>query len=341
MPHIKTEITEIVTGLGMLEYPSFAKALSSRAPEMFNMGQENWQRLDEAHESGKYENEIESAWDNGRFFLYAKDGLRGRSPLKIEWKGPQNPPGYDFLPADLRVDHVYLISCKYLSKVLANLSPPHLFQRLMAERGQRDSIDWYLKIAPEAYQNFYQKVREDLQKKTDLPADIRQLSISDRKILKSSYERTWPDHLQIEYNQFAVQVGKNSAELWQKLTPEVVGQELLLWRMLRLNSSSYFILGSSRNSSLRLRVGTPWDWRQNYMLKEFDVSYSTNSSPQTPIQPMVSWRATIEEKKSRFLHEIKGHVEIRWSHGRFCGNPEAKLYLDSEHSKVPGYYPIM
>jgi len=341
MPSIKTEITEIVTGLGMLKYASFGEALESRAPEMLNMREVNWQRLDEVRESGEYESEIENAWDNGRFFLYAKDGLRGRPPLGIEWKGPQNPPGYDFLPADLRVDHVYLISCKYLSKVLANLSPPHLFQRLMAERGKRDSIDWYLQIAPEAYQDFYQKVREDLQKKVNLPADIRQLSIADREILKSLYERKWPEHLQIEYNRFAVQVGKNSAKVWEELIPKVAEQELLLWRMLRLNSSSYFILGSSRNSSLRLRVGTPWDWRQNYEFKEFKVSYSTNSLPQKPIQPMVSWKAVIAEKKSRFLHEIKGHVEIRWSHGRFCGNPEAKLYLDSDHSKVPGYYPIM
>jgi hypothetical protein len=30
-----------------------------------------------------------------------------------------------------------------------------------------------------------------------------------------------------------------------------------------------------------------------------------------------------------------------WVHGRFCGFPEAKLYLDSPHEDVPGYFPLV
>ena len=37
---------------------------------------------------------------------------------------------------------------------------------------------------------------------------------------------------------------------------------------------------------------------------------------------------------------MKGHVEVRWSHGRFSGNPEAKVYLDTAHAAVPGYHPL-
>ena len=40
------------------------------------------------------------------------------------------------------------------------------------------------------------------------------------------------------------------------------------------------------------------------------------------------------------LHEIAGHVEVRWSHGRFGGLPEAKCYLDTRHHLVPGYFPL-
>ena len=32
-----------------------------------------------------------------------------------------------------------------------------------------------------------------------------------------------------------------------------------------------------------------------------------------------------------------GHIEVRWSHGRFGGPPEAKGYLDTAHHLVPGY----
>ena len=35
---------------------------------------------------------------------------------------------------------------------------------------------------------------------------------------------------------------------------------------------------------------------------------------------------------------VLGHVEVRWSHGLFCGPPEAKVYLDTPHTEVPGYF---
>jgi hypothetical protein len=34
----------------------------------------------------------------------SSDGLRGRPPRRVEWKGPHRPPGDDVIPADLRQD---------------------------------------------------------------------------------------------------------------------------------------------------------------------------------------------------------------------------------------------
>ena len=45
----------------------------------------------------------------------------------------------------------------------------------------------------------------------------------------------------------------------------------MLWRLLRIGSAPYFVLGSNREESLRLRVGTPWDWRQAFRFRRFDV----------------------------------------------------------------------
>lgn len=69
---------------------------------------------------------------------------------------------------------------------------------------------------------------------------------------------------------------------------------------------------------------------------------------------MVGWEATFvelgagngsdrgSEPRSRDgrTGTVKGHVEIRWSHGRFNGPPEAKVYLDTPFDQVPGYWPI-
>jgi hypothetical protein len=135
---------------------------------------------------------------NGRAFLEASDALRGRRPIRVEWKGPHRPPGDDVIPADIRIDHVFLVSCKYLSRVLLNPGPQRLFERLL------------------------------------------------------------------------------------------VGEQ---------------------------RGGVKG-------------------------QPEVAWNATVRRKVDDTELSIHGHVEIRWSHGRFVGVPESKVYLDTPHSQVPGYHEL-
>ncbi len=76
-----------------------------------------WQRLVDAHAVGEHLESFASAFDNGAAFLHAADGLRSRRPRVVEWKGPHRPPGDDVIPADIRVGHVYQVSCKYLSKI--------------------------------------------------------------------------------------------------------------------------------------------------------------------------------------------------------------------------------
>jgi len=54
-------------------------------------------------------------------------------------------------------------------------------------------------------------------------------------------------------------------------------------------------------------------------------------------QPQVRWQALILDKASGDERTIDGHVEVRWSHGRFGKPPGAKAYLDTPHHRVPGY----
>jgi hypothetical protein len=333
MPGIKTELTEIVTGLGMLDDSTPEEAVGKRPQAMRNLEDVHWERLSDAVRNPAYHSDVRSAWENGRAFFNAVDGLRGRRPVTIEWKGPHQPPGYDFLPADLRIDHVFLVSCKYLSRVLANPSPAHLFQRALAVRGNRSDTDWYMLVAEEEYRRFYAAVRETLSTLM-LPADLDDLTPTDRERIKVACARTWPGDLNGIYEEFSATVSRRTAKIWSDAAPTLADRELLLWRILRFNSAPYFILGSARSSSLRLRVATPWDWRQGFALREFIIE------PQFSSQPRVRWAAGVFDKSRGEVVTVTGHVEIRWSHGRFCGFPEAKLYLDSRHENVPGYFPL-
>ena len=105
----------------------------------------------------------------------------------------------------------------------------------------------------------------------------------------------------------------------------------MLWRLLRLAAAPYYVLGSREASIMRLRIYTPWDWSNQFVLRDFAVS------PSSALQPRVEWRATVEVKGSGEEADVEGHAEVRWSHGRFCGDPEAKIYLDTPHDEVPGY----
>ena len=108
----------------------------------------------------------------------------------------------------------------------------------------------------------------------------------------------------------------------------------MIWRLLRIGSAPYFVLGSSAQRSLRLRIATSWDWRQRYQLRSITVE------PQSGGQPRVGWQAQVRDRTSHELHEVAGHIEVRWSHGRFGGLPEAKGYLDTPHHLVPGYFTL-
>ena len=85
---------------------------------------------------------------------------------------------------------------------------------------------------------------------------------------------------------------------------------------------------------MRLRVATPWDWQQRFELRSFEVS------PEAGLQPRVAWSASVLDRGTGEEVPVGGHVEIRWSHGRFCGHPEAKVYLDTAHRRVPGYFEL-
>ncbi len=118
MPAALTDITEIATALGTLS-PALLSALAEKLSRLLNVGDTAWRRLVAAFRAGEHVASFETAFANGAALLEATDGLRGRPPKLVEWKGPHRPPGDDLIPADIRIDHAYQVSCKYISKINA------------------------------------------------------------------------------------------------------------------------------------------------------------------------------------------------------------------------------
>jgi len=386
VPNLRTMVTELGTGLGMLGDDDLDQVLRARSPVMRSLSPDDWDRLSSVRAGGAYDTEFHAAWLNGRSFLAARDGLRGRRPEVVEWKGALRGSGDEVAPVDLRIDHVYLVSCKYMSQILFNASPTHVFDSLLvggpARPGRGLGGDWYAEVAPAQYQHLYdvvrRAVRDDdtgrsapggplppggpvgpgtvalpgfegttLRGRTatvarhsaavlgELPARAADLTSTERTALSQRLRSGWPEEAGEAYRDLSQEVARTSVSRWHTaLSVGASAGEAMLWRLLRMGSAPYFVLGSSARRSLRLRIATPWDWKQLFRLASFEVF------PQEGGQPRVGWLATVRARASGELHEVAGHVEVRWSHGRFGGLPEAKGYLDTPHHLVPGYFPL-
>ena len=334
MPALRTEITEIVTGLGMLGFPDLDRALEVRPTAVRNVEDEHYDRLTAAHHDAAHRRVFEVAWRNGVEFARSPEGLRGRPPWWLEWKGGHRPPGYEQVPADLRVDHVYLVSCKYGSNILTNSSPANLFDRLLGDRRDAGS-DWFLEVAPDVYQDLYLACRSYLGA-AGLPDRVADLGQEHREVLKRELPRRFGGDLQHIYREFAAEVSRSSVERWRAAMTDRRHQETQLWRLLRLQAAPYFVLGeSAEGRPLQYRVATPWDFRNRYRLRKLEAWSDPDRT-----QPVVVWRAAVHDRQTGTDAEVSGHVEVRWSHGRFAQAPEAKVYLGTAHHAVPGYVPL-
>ena len=333
MPDDRTTVTELATALGMLGTADVRRALERR-PAALAVPDDTWQRLSSLHEAGRFDLEFVTAFANGRAFLEAHDALRGRVPRLIEWTGGRRPPGDEIAPVDLRVDHVYLVSCKYLSRNIANPSPARLFDGLLATTGTWEPTDWYAVVAPAELRALYDACRRATGL-DDLPDDPTTLGTEERRRLRRALpDRSFPPEARAAYRALCVAVSEASARRWREKVTDRATAERLLWRLLRIGNATYFLLGADAQRPLRLRVASPWDWRQAFRLDSLDIV------PGASGQPQVDFGATYTVLDGGRARQVLGHVEVRWSHGRFAQPPEAKVYLDTPTDEIPGYFPL-
>jgi hypothetical protein len=329
MPADRTFVTELATGLGLVGDDDVPAVIARRPNEFINLDEGDWVRLSHLWHSGTYERDFASGFLNGRAFFEAGDALNHRRPRIIEWTGGRQPPGDEVAPSDLRVDHVYLISCKYLSRILHNPSPARLVEGLLAQAHGLDLRDWYQRVAPAEYQQLYEACLGSVN--GPFPLLASDLATAERRRLALALRGAWSDDAAAAYSRLCRAVAEATALSWRaRITPQTV--EAMLWRLLRIGSAPYFILGTSPAGAMRLRIDTPWDWRQAYRLRRFTVAAQEGG------QPRVQWAALYELRRTAEERVVRGHIEIRWSHGRFGQRPEAKVYLDSAHEDVPGYH---
>jgi hypothetical protein len=225
------------------------------------------------------------------------------------------------------------VSCKYNSRIQLNASPRSIFDPAAAN----GAGDWFGEVAGHELAGLYEIACFETGLAPALPARPGALTPPQRRQLAAALGKgAWTSPAAADaYASLSAAVAAASARRWRAaLRASERNREATLWRFLRVAAASYFVLGSDGDRLVRLRVGSPWDWRQSFRLRRFDVE------PVASRQPVVGWSATVDDRATGAERTVAGHVEIRWSHGRFAGPPEAKVYLDTPHHEVPGYWPL-
>lgn len=326
----RTAISELSTALGCLGHGTAGWAVLQRPAELL-VPDHAWEQLERGLHDPRLQALAEQAFDNGAAFAAHADGLGGRRPRRIEWTGGQRPPGDQIVPADLRIDRVYLVSCKYLSNVVHNAAPSRVFEHLLRAGAGHDRSDWYQRVAPAEHG----RLAEVAAAAVECPfPGVDRATAEDRLRLRDAlrgFGRRWPVEAEPAYAALCERVAAASVAEWRRAAPDKASRERFVWRLLRLAAAPYFVVGSGRADALRLRIDTPWDFRQRFDLVSVDVA------PAPAGQPQVSWSFTVFDRELGRDRTAAGHIEVRWSHGRFGGPPEAKVYLDTPHAQVPGY----
>ncbi|MXZ53805.1 MAG: hypothetical protein F4Z34_11520, partial [Acidimicrobiaceae bacterium] len=292
MADARTKITELATALGLTGHATLQSALEARPP-ILEIEPDMWASLDAISRSGKWEEEAETAFANGAYFAAHAGGLNGRVPQRIEWSGGRKMPGDQQVPADLLIDHVYTISCKYRSKVLFNPAPARLFLDHLAVTSRPPGKNWFQEVAPRAHEALYARTVEVLGLEDMAETPVAQTS-EQRERLKAALRARGvsglPREVIREYALLIDRVSRVSAKRWRKTLDDKAEEERMLWRLLRIYSATYFVLGVDERQPMRFRVVTPWEWRQVYEFLSLEVREAGRG------QPMVDWSATYRHR---------------------------------------------
>ena len=283
MPALRTEITEIVTGLGHAgsgrrSTTAFGHrhGITAAAPRG---SPSTWDRLRAA--CGAPRRTRASSWPRSTTAgpccgptTASAGGRRSSSSGRAPTVTPRDDP----VPADLRIDHVYLVSCKYLSTVLHNASPWALFDRCLrgaqARRGGRlvrgggtGAAPAPLPAGPPPRARWPSRC----------PSAVGELDREQQRALAATRSSSSPES-DDAYLALCREAAQVTARRWDQSLHTLAERRAMLWRLLRLSSAPYFVLGTGRTESLRLRVATPWDWQPALRAPGFEVARSRPAS---------------------------------------------------------------
>jgi len=339
MPTAKTECTELSVGFGLLDV--LPGGLSEeQIRNLFSGSLPIDKYYNYLHEYASKPNLYNEFLDIGR-------QLRNSYPLfthlsQVTWTGPQKQAATTSASKDLIAANVP-ISVKNKSNVVLNPSPYNLFVTIPSgSMPATSSENWYHETDPNGIQALYLFVQ--MRSQLALPVTFT--------TFEETASRTDRDNLQECIGNFSGNPKREFSELYRDMCRNVSITsanmfnnnlqtalssnirnsvlENIVKQFFRVNAVPYILVGLDDNHSFGLQIPDITGWKKSWRIINLTASPDLSRG-----QSVVNIQMIVQERTSKVNHTMDFHIEIRWSHGKFCGNPEAKLYKEFAWSSVP------
>lgn len=265
----------------------------------------------------------------------------------IRWSGPDKLGNENTSARDIQVlydaEHTTGVSVKAKSDVIWNASAARWFDHWANGRINANvrGGNWFALTAPDEYQNLF--IACDGPDFTGLNTifefDHRKGFKTEKKAFKlhstNAIQHTQEaDYAYRQLTQKTAEVSsKKLNDCFRSLRLDQKPEEsfkLLFWEAFRLNTQPYFLCGLERGEKpFAIRMCGKSEWQSRFRVK--DVIARPNAAKQAEVY----LDFIFEEKLSKVEYCFSLRIEIRWSHGKFSGNPEAKIYKRFDYRELP------
>lgn len=347
MPSLRTEATELAVAFGLIDVNLVSSDFLQVASRFEGtLTEAKYREVQTAIQSDpNLMALVESLWQLGRD-LQAKRPDLFPAGANVRWLGPVRLARSVAGAQDL-VLGTTAVSIKADSNVVYNLSPYNLFVSLPSGLvSATNTANWFSTTAPAEYEALFQALGKCTRFLSVADFD-KQASAAERAALAQRIQALPPDQDQ-EFATRYVQMCRRTAEVSAQMftdalnkslaTPHASGvRDLILRHFMRLDASQYVWGGMEGGRTFAVMVPSITEWKQAWELVRIDVEPDHAAE-----QSKVMFRLVIKKRGTTNPVEVRYHAEIRWSHGRFSGNPEAKLYKDfKDWTTVPGFLAII
>ncbi len=268
----------------------------------------------------------------------------GVHALRIEWTGNEKTSAMSAVAKDIYIQNLNLrLSIKESADVFINASPDKIFEHMPFGEFAHSSrgVDWFLSVASKEFndyflacgglehtgfshvEDFYHQTKR---KERDVFSDhVTLLHKKKEKPVLNAYK-----HLCQKVSAESSRIfNENLTHYLQKNKNKSNALQPIFHYFFRINGVRYILAGTDKKKPFALYMNPTDVWNKSY---EF---MGIHAMPLDKGQPEVLLLFSFKNKHTLETFTLDLKVEIRWSHGKFCGNPEGKIYKKWQYATLP------